>query len=134
ESDLEVADLQQRRVGLSFEQADGFGDWLAHRRALAFGSSASRTTSPSMRNERTVIDSAAAGYSRTCGLVRMEVRACPMSLPQDMIVGGRPIPRNDRVASATMNVPSETVAMTITGAIAFGITCRSRILNLVTPR
>ncbi len=43
------------------------------------------------------------------------------------------MPRNDRVASATMNDPSDTVAMTMTGAIAFGITWRTSVVKRLTP-
>ena len=49
-----------------------------------------------------------------------------MSLPHDMVLEGRPTPRNDSVASATIAAASEIVVMTMTGAIEFGSTWRTQ--------
>ena len=63
EPDLEVLDLEERTLAdvdavcLHVRSVHG----LAHRWALAFGSSASRMTSPSMMKLSTVIDSAIDG-------------------------------------------------------------------------
>lgn len=80
------------------------------------------------------MDRAADGQKIVAGLVRIEVWAVPMSRPQLSADGGRPIPRNDSVASATMNVPRDTVATTMTGASEFGMTWRTSVLKRLTPR
>ncbi len=74
-----------------------------------------------------------AGYSRMAGLVRTDDLAAAMSLPQDMMLPGSPMPRKDSVASATMKTPSSMVARTMIGASAFGRTCRTSEPNRETP-
>ena len=56
-----------------------------------------------------------------------------MSLPQEIASAGSPMPRNDSVDSATMNVPSEIVAITMTGPAALGITCLNRMPSRLMP-
>src|SRR5690554_3367435 len=56
-----------------------------------------------------------------------------MSFPHDMVEVGRPTPRNESVASATIADASEIVVMTMTGAMEFGSTWRTRILSRETP-
>ena len=56
-----------------------------------------------------------------------------MSPPQETTEDGRPTPRYDNVASVTMNAPSAMLATTITGPIALGTTCRTRMRNLLSP-
>src|SRR3990170_3315346 len=67
------------------------------------------------------------------GLLRRSPWAWLMSLPQDMIDGGSPTPRNESVASATIAAASPMVVTTITGAIELGSTWRLRMVNLDTP-
>ena len=63
----------------------------------------------------------------------MEACAAEMSLPQDITLPGRPIPRNESVASATMKTPSSMVASTMIGASALGSTWLTRDPTGETP-
>src|SRR5699024_6553928 len=67
------------------------------------------------------------------GWVRSAGRASEMSPPQETELAGRPTPRKDSVASATMYTPRFTVAVTITGAIALGTTCLTRFVTEFAP-
>src|SRR5699024_12804238 len=92
-------------------------------RLLAVGASASRTAPPSSMKLKTVKASAPAGKNNTWRLSPERTCGCAaaMSLPHETTEGGRPIPKNDRVASATMYTPSDTVAVTMTGGRALGM-------------
>src|SRR5699024_1206932 len=65
---------------------------------------------------------------RTCGW------AAAISLPQETTLGGKPIPKNDRVASATIYTPSDTVAVTMTAGSAFGMMWLKRLRHFDTPK
>src|SRR5690625_7951962 len=56
-----------------------------------------------------------------------------MSPPQETTDGGSPMPRKDRVASATMKTPRETVAVTMIGAAELGMMCRIKVRIGETP-
>ena len=56
-----------------------------------------------------------------------------MSLPQDMLLGGKPTPKNDSVASATIAAANPIVVTAITGATEFGRTCFIKILKRLMP-
>ena len=86
-----------------------------------------------MMNANAVIERASEGQIKTCGEVRRSACAWLMSLPQLMVEVGRPTPRNESVASATIAAANEIVVTAITGAIEFGNTWRINILNLLTP-
>ena len=64
---------------------------------------------------------------------RSAALAAAMSAPQETMVAGSPIPRKDRVASATMKTPSSTVAVTMIGAAALGRTWRTRMASRPLP-
>src|SRR5690606_26385791 len=106
----------------------------SHRRALAFGSSASRTSSPKMMKASTVTVSATDGYSRVSGAVRMVDCACEMSLPHDIVLEPRPMPRKLSVASATIAAPSEMVSDTMTGVMELGSTWPTSVDKRERPR
>ena len=50
-------------------------------------------------------------------------------MPSDGWVDGRPTPRNDSVASVMMAKPRLRVAITSTGPVTLGSTCRTMILS-----
>src|SRR5690606_7100365 len=114
EGDLQVADADKRCV---------------HRCALAFGSTASRNSSPREMNASTVIVNARDGQNSAIGAVRMLVCAWLMSLPHDIVAPPRPTPRNDSTDSATIAAARLRVATTMTGAIALGSTWLSMVRN-----
>jgi len=78
-----------------------------------------------MMKPSTVRASAPAGKSRTLGWLLRASLAAAMSAPQETTEEGRPMPRKLKVASETMKTPSSTVAVTMMGAAALGMTWRS---------
>src|SRR5699024_11902377 len=94
------------------------------------------TASPSNIKLSTVIAKPPAGNRYTWGL--WPLRACgwavAISLPQETTLGGMPIPKNDRDASATIYTPSDTVAVTMTGGSALEMMWLKRLRHFDTPR
>src|SRR5699024_3881062 len=103
---------------------------------IAFGDRASLTASLSSIKLSTVNARAPAGKNNTWRLFpeRTGGWAAAISLPHDTTDGGRPIPKNDRVASATMYTPSDTVAVTMTGGRALGMMWVNKLRHFEAPR
>src|SRR5690348_10532143 len=118
--DTQAPHLEKRRV---VRDSSSRG---SHQRS--FGLRASRSQSPSRLTARTNAASVIPGnttihHSPDCR------RSLPsrMSVPSDGCVEGSPTPRKDRVASVMMASPRLIVAITSTGPVTLGNTCRTMI-------
>src|SRR5262249_25746333 len=97
---------------------------------LSFGLRASRSQSPRRLTASTSAASATPGNS-TIQYSPDIRKLLPMriSVPSEGSVGGRPTPRKDRVASVRMASARLMVAMTSTGLMTLGSTCRNMMLK-----
>ena len=85
-----------------------------------FGSSASRSPSPSRLKASTVKKIARLGNSATCGAFTMSARASFSIAPHSGLGGCAPRPMNDSAAAVRMEVPMRSEAYTITAGIVPG--------------
>src|SRR5207244_10778309 len=89
-------------------------------RPILVGSSASRTASPSSVHATTTSTSATPGAVATqCALTSVS-RPEAIMLPHDGVGGCTPRPRNERLASSMIALPTPSAAATMTGVSAFG--------------
>src|SRR5258706_8747682 len=131
ERDLRNRLLAVARRGQRDRQLAHFQD--AHTRFAIFGSSVSRSPSPRMLTASTVTARKTPGKNTLCGNSMNCTRPSAMMLPQVGMSGGRPTPRNDRIASMRMPLAQMKVPCTISGAIVFGRMWPNMIFSVGVP-
>src|SRR6266850_4097893 len=89
-----AADGQANRQVFDFQRA--------HTRLAIFGSSVSRRPSPRMFTASTVAARKTPGKKTLCGYATNWTRPSAMMLPHVGMSGGKPTPRNERIASSRM--------------------------------
>src|SRR6185503_5322179 len=123
---VDVHDVFEQRQHRALLAAKPFDDFafavLGHVCSLylSFGSSASRSPSPSRLNDSTVRKMARPGHTAIHGAV-VRKRCAELSIePQDGAGGCCPSPRNESAASAMMAAAIESVACTSSAGRMFG--------------
>src|SRR6188768_2139232 len=123
ELDAQIANRKQCLRGLGHQLA----------RLRNFGSMASRKPSPTKLKANTTSKMAAPGIRNNHGASKMYDRPSAKMLPQVAYGGRTPKPRNDSADSVKIACATLIVAVTSTGAIAFGTMCRKMIRHSGNP-